>query len=492
MGIKTRSIRYNFIMNFLLTASNFIFPLITFPYITRVLQSTGTGSVSFVTSVTNYFLMVANLGIPTYGIRACARVRDDKIELSKVTHEILIINTVTTFLSVATFVISILFVPQFKEEEELFFINGIGMFLNLFSMQWLYQALEKYDYITFRSLIVKVISIILMFIFVKQESDYIIYGAIGVFAAAGANVLNLIHARHYISFRPLSGYQFRRHIKPIFVLFAQTLVVSIYTNLDIVMLGFMKDNSEVGLYTAAVKVKTILVSLVSSLSMVLLPKVSNAVKNNDKQQFDELTKMSINFTSFIAIPLSIYFCIFSKESILLLAGDGFLGAVSAMQIVTIAIIPIGLTGVLGIQILTSMEKEKYVLYSVIVGAVSDFVLNLVFIPMYGSSGAAFATMIAEFLVLFVQLYYTRRIIFPALKQLRMLLYGIATVVSVMSSLVIMYFLNIENVFLILFVSACIFFGTYLIVLLIFREPMIVQYTNKLKVYIKNFSKRRGE
>ena len=484
MKNKIHSVQYNFIMNFLLTATNFIFPLVTFPYVTRILLAEGTGAVSFATSVANYFAMVASLGIPTYGIRACAKVRDNKAELTKTAHEIFIINAVMTAVSVLAFVLSIYLVPQFREENMLFYINGIGILLNLFGMNWLYQALEQYDYITIRSVAAKVISVVLMFALVHQKSDYVIYGAIGVFAAAGSNVLNLIRARHYISFRPQRGYQFRQHIKPILTLFAQSVVVSIYTNLDTVMLGFMRDNAEVGLYTTAVKVKTILLSLVSSLGSVLLPRMSHIVKQGDREQFNNLTKKALDVTLLMAVPLSIYFCLFARDSVLLLAGEGFLGAVLAMQIITIALIPNGLTGVLGVQVLTSLEKEKYVLYSVIVGAVADLVLNMMFIPAYGAAGAAFATMIAEFLVLFVQLYYTRKIVGSMLRHLRAPIYALATAIGAVLSWLVMGSVGAMSPFVSLCISATIFFGAYGVVLLVCKEPLLMQYTEKILSAVK--------
>ena len=484
MNNKIHSVKYNFIMNFLLTATNLIFPLITFPYVTRVLQASGTGAVSFVTSVTNYFSLVACLGIPTYGVRACAKVRDNKAELTKVTHEIFIINTVMTLFTLATFVACIYLVPQFREEKTLFYINSVNLVLNLFGMQWLYQALEQYDYITIRSIAAKVISVVLMFVLVHETSDYVIYGAIGVFAAAGSNVLNFFRARRYISFHPQGGYQLRRHLKPIMTLFAQTMVASIYTNLDTVMLGFMKDNAEVGLYTTAVKVKTILLSLVSSLGSVLLPRMSHIVKQGDREQFNNLTKKALDVTLLMAVPLSIYFCMYARDSVLLLAGEGFLGAVLAMQIITIALIPNGLTGVLGIQVLTSLEKEKYVLYSVTVGAVSDLVLNLVLIPAYGAAGAALATMIAEFLVLFVQLYYTRKIVGSMLRHLRAPIYALATAIGAVLSWLVMGAVGEMSPFVSLCISATIFFGAYGVVLLICKEPLLMQYTEKILSAVK--------
>ena len=217
--LKTKSVKFNFIMNMILTASSFIFPLITFPYVSRVLLVEGNGYVSFATSVLTYFTMFASLGIPSYGIRACAQVRDDRKELSKVTQELLIINIATTVLVSIDFVITLFTVPQFKEQQTLLWINGATLVLNAIGVNWLYSALEQYTYITVRSLIFKILSIILMFIFVRQQQDYIIYGAITVFAAGGSNILNFINMRKFISIKQVVKYNFKRHLKTIIYFF---------------------------------------------------------------------------------------------------------------------------------------------------------------------------------------------------------------------------------------------------------------------------------
>ncbi len=479
------SLRKNFIMNFILSATNFIFPLITFPYISRVLGTEGTGTVSFVTSVISYFTVVANLGIPTYGIRACARVRDNKVELSKTVHELFIINSVTTLASLVLLGVSICFVPQFREEKTLFYINGIGLLLNLFGINWLYQALEEYSYITTRSIIAKLVSICLMFVFVRQDMDYVMYGAISVIAAVGANIFNFIRARHIVILRRLSGYRFGVHIKPIMVLFAQTIVSSIYLNLDVVMLGFMKGNSDVGLYNAAIRVRTILVSLVSSLGVVLLPRMSKLVGDKDSTQLNFLTKTALDSTMFLAVPLSIYFSLFAQDCILLLAGEEFVGAVQAMQFITVAVIPIGFTGILGGQVLTAMGRERYVLYSVVVGAFVDLMLNILLISSYGATGAAFATMIAEFVVLVVQMYYARFILKPIVRKLRIGYYFLSALVSAILSLLVMNVINLNNLVVSLSVSAATYFLTYAGGLLICKDPVMLQCIDMLKLFKKN-------
>ena len=193
--MKIHSVKYNFIMNAILTVAGIIFPLITFPYISRVLLVEGSGKVAFATSVVTYFTMFASLGIPTYGVRACAIVRDNKEKLSKTVQELLIISGGTTLLTYIVFGISLFVIPEFAQERTLLLIVGLGIGLNTIGVQWLYNALEQYSYITTCSILFKVIGMILMFLLVKESSDYQIYGGVYVIASFGSYVLNFICLR---------------------------------------------------------------------------------------------------------------------------------------------------------------------------------------------------------------------------------------------------------------------------------------------------------
>jgi hypothetical protein len=467
-------------MNLILTASNFLFPLITFPYVSRVLQVEANGIIAYVTSIVSYFSLVASLGIPTYGIRAAATVRDDKRKLSKVVQELLIINIVLVGLVLIIYFIMLFTVPSMLVYRELFYINAIGIILNVLGVNWFFQAIEQYDYITVRSIIFRVLSIALMFIFVHQPSDYIIYGLILVLSSAGSNILNFKRLFKYITLKKQDKYEFVPHFKPILILFAQSLVISIYTNLDLIMLGSIKDSYEVGLYTAATKLKLILLSVVNSLGNVLLPRMSYYVKRNMKEQFERVMAQALNFTLFISLPLAIFFTLNANESLLILAGEQYLGAVLSMQFLTIAVIPIGITGVLGIQVLTPLEKEKYLLISVIVGAVIDLLLNFILISSYGSSGASFATMIAEFAVLLVQIYYTRELLFKIIHQI----VGIRYLFTVgISALVMILVKSLQlSHFWLLCVEGIIFFGSYAVILVLLKDDFILN-------FLENFYKK---
>lgn len=468
---QVHSVKYNFIMNFILTASTFLFPLITFPYVTRVLHAAGNGKVNFAASIANYFLMVASLGIPTYGVKACAKVRDDKDKLSKTAQEILLINLIATVLVSVTYVICVFTIPRFSQNKVLFLIEGINIALNMFGANWLYQALEKYDYITARSIFFKAVSVILMFLLVHQQNDYSIYAATTVLAAVGSNILNFARLNKYISFKKIGKYNLRQHLKPIFILFAQSIATSIYLNLDTVMLGFMKTDTDVGLYTAAVKIKTVLVSVVTSLGNVLLPRMSYYVHENNKEDFRKLLTIALSAELFMSLPFCAYFILEAKDCILFLAGQEYVGAILAMQWINLSIVPISLTTVIGIQTLTPLNRENQVLYSVIVGAFTDFLLNLTLIPNWGATGAAFATMIAEFLVLVVQLILGRDVVSGSFKHIKFGRYAVSTVVALIPTIAVSM-LPVTNSFLRLMMTAVVFFGVYALALYLRKDELM--------------------
>lgn len=339
------SIKKNFIMNAILTMSAFIFPLITFPYVSRVLQPEGTGKVAFATSLITYFNMISNLGIPTYGIRACAQVRDDKERLTKTVQELLLINIITTIVAYLALSIALLSIPKLFEDRTLYLIVSLNIILSTIGMEWLYKGLEQYSYITIRSLIFKAVSVILMFLLVHEKSDYVIYGGITIFAASASNVLNFFNSYKYISLKPVGSYNLKKHMKPVLMFFAMTVATTIYTNLDTVMLKFLTTDIDVGYYNAAVRIKTILVSIVTSLGAVLLPRSSYYVEHHQMDEFKRVSGKAIEFVFIFATPLMLFFMLFAREGIYLLSGTSYKGSIIPMQIIMPTLLFIGLSNI---------------------------------------------------------------------------------------------------------------------------------------------------
>lgn len=469
---KQKSLKLNFIMNAILTMSSFIFPLITFPYVSRILLPEGTGKISFANSIITYFAMFAQLGIPTYGIRACSKVRDDKNELTKTVQEISIINVFMTALAYVVFSCMLVFIPRLHQEKALMIIMSLTLFFNLIGMEWLYKALEQYTYITVRSIVFKAIAVLAMLMLVHDKQDYVVYGAITIFAASASSVLNFINCRKYIYFRPIKDLNLKRHYKPILVFFAMSCASKIYTNLDTVMLGFMKTDADVGYYNAAVKIKNILVSIITSLGTVLLPRASYYVEHGMKEEFQRITSKAINFVFLIAMPLMIYFMLYAKEGIFFLSGDAYSGSILPMQIIMPTLLFIGLSNIMGIQILVPLGREKVVLYSEIAGAVVDLIINWIMIPSFGSAGAAFGTLVAEAVVMIWQYIALKDKVAGAYKQVRYLPIFIGIALGTVASLWVKTLG--WNEFFKLAVSAVIFFGVYGIVLTVAKEPLTIE------------------
>ena len=472
-------------MNAILTMSSFIFPLITFPYVSRILLPEGTGKVSFATSVIAYFALFAQLGIPTYGIRACAKVRDDHIELSRTVQEIFIINAVMTVLTYIVFFFALAYIPRLQADKSLFIIVSTTLFFNAIGMDWLYKALEKYTYITLTSILFKLIALIAMFVLIHQKSDYIIYGGISIFAASASNVCNFFNIHHYIETRPVKHYSFQRHMEPILIFFAMSCATTIYTNLDTVMLGFMKTDMDVGYYNAAIKIKNVLLGVVTSLGTVLLPRASYYIEHQEIEAFRNITKKAINFAFLISMPLMTYFILFAHESILFLSGEAYENAVLPMQIIMPTLVLIGLTNIMGIQILVPLGQEKVVLYSEIAGAIIDLLLNVLLIPSMASSGAAIGTLVAECMVFLVQFIFLQKDIINAYKQIQYITILVAILVSAVIAIGIKK-LTLGN-FYSLLLSAFLFFGIYVIILSLCKESLVWEIEQQL---LKKFNIRK--
>lgn len=484
--MKQKSIKLNFIMNAILQISAFIFPLITFPYVSRILGPSGTGNVSFATSIVTYFALFAQLGIPTYGIRATARVRDDKELLSKTVQEIFIINAVMCVLAYFVFFVVLNLVPKMYNDKVLFIIISSTILFNSVGMDWLYKGLEKYTYITFVSIIFKFIALILMFVCVHHKNDYVIYGAISIFAASASNICNLVNIHKLIYIKPIFNYEFTKHFRPIMIFFAMSCATTIYTNLDTVMLGFMKDNVEVGYYNAAIKIKNVLLGVVTSLGTVLLPRASYYIENNMYSEFKRIAGKALNFVVLISFPLCLYFILFAKEGVLFLSGDAYTEAILPMQILMPTLIFIGLTNIMGIQMLIPLGKEKVVLYSEIAGAIVDLAINTVLIPIMASSGAAIGTLVAEMVVWIVQYIALKEDVKETYVKIRYLPIVIGLAISALFSMPIKL-LGLSSFFTLL-LSAIVFFGVYLVVLTVAKEKLV----NEIEFQILEKILKKGE
>lgn len=475
--MKNKSITVNYIMNIILSMSSFAFPLITFPYATRILQPAGMGKVSFAASLISYFSIFAQFGIPMYGIRECAKIRDDKNELSQTALELFVLNLIASISVSALFIISIFTLPKLQQEKPLYIIMGISLLLNAIGMEWLYKALEEYTYITIRSIAFKLIACVLLFSIVKAESDYVIYGFLTIFAASASNIWNAVNVRKYIHLKFHRKAQLIRHCKSALVFTAMSFSTTIYINLDIVMLGFIRSDSEVGCYDAAVKIKKVLVSAITALGGVLLPRVAFLLKAGKTDSFFRLNSKAVKYVMTASVPLMIYFTMYARECIFLLCGSSYEKAVFPMQIIMPTVLFIGMSNVTGIQLLVPLRKEKTVLLSEIGGAVIDLIFNSLLIPKYGATGAAVGTTAAEVLVLVIQCFALRDIVGILFVDMELKKVLTAACLSLLPVWLMKFVLS---GFALLSCSSALYFILYFAILIAEKNEMAILLKKKLK------------
>lgn len=409
--MKIHSVKYNALMNIILKSSMLIFSLITAPYVLRVLGVENNGRVAFAASVVSVFSMIASLGIPVYGVKICAQNRDEPEKLSRTVQELLILSLISTIVIYTLFLIVIFIYPPFREEKTLILISSLTLILNGIGVEWFYQAIEQYDYITFRNVLFKALSLVLVFCFVSQPSDYIVYTVITVIASVGSNIFNIIRLNRYINIKPLGGYNLLIHLKPIFVLFLLTAAATIYTNVDTIMLGVMLDDNAVGLYNAAVKIKVVLASIVTAIGAVVLPRASYYAKAGMNSEFKSMIQASAGIIILVSTPMIFFFTVEAEDVICLFGGNNYESAAVAMQIIMPTLLFIGLSDLIGMQVMIPYNMEKQSVMSTVAGATADILFNLMLIPIYGVAGAAAATLIAELIALLIKLIYIKRMKF---------------------------------------------------------------------------------
>lgn len=405
--LKFESLTKNYIYNTLFTVCNMIFPIVTFPYASRILGAAGIGLVTFVLSIVTYFTTFASLGIPNYGIREIAKYRDNQKQVSKVYSEIFTINFLATIVCIAIYYLMVLTFSVFHENCLLYSVIGLSIVLNLFNVDWMYKGFENYTYITKRSIAFKLLSLAILFLFVHNTSDYIIYGFVQVVAISGSNIINVFTAKKYVQLT-LKGLNLRKHLCSIMVLFSSVIIINIYTNMDSTMLGIISGEKYVGYYAAANKINGVMIGIVTSLGVVLYPRLSYYIKHDLRKEFDLFILKSVRVVIMVSIPVCIGLLILAPQVINILSGTGFAPAITTMRIQVIIILFVGISNLTGIQILLPLGKEKNFLVSVLSGGCVDFLLNLFLIPHFQQNGAALSSTIAELFVAVVQIYYTRR------------------------------------------------------------------------------------
>lgn len=462
-----QSIKNNFLLNLSTTITGLLFPLITFPYASRILMADGIGQVQFFQSIIDYVSLCTALGIPLYAVREIARIRDNKELRSRTTIEILLLHAILTLVGYIVVFILAKTVAKIEIDASLFFLLSTTLFFNTIGVAWFYQAIEDFKYITLRSLFVRILSLVALFIFVKTKQDLFYYAGILVIGTVGNNIFNFFRLRKYIKlikgeFKRLN---LLRHLIPALKIFILNLVISIYVNLDSVMLGFLKNEESVGYYAAATRLTKAILGIVSSLGAVLLPRFSNMITNGQKEEFQLLANKAASFTIALSLPMSVGLIFMAAPIIHIFCGNGFEPSILTLKLVAPIVLFIGLSGIIGMQILYPQGREKYVIISTMVGACINLLINYLLIPQYGQYGAALGTVIAEFMVTVIMILLGRKYLPINILSKQNLHYLIGSIViSILLAFLFVFPLHEVNYLLIGILLSVIVYYAYLLMI----------------------------
>ena len=477
-----KSIKKNTILNILKTCSSIIFPLITFPYVSRILLPTNVGKVNFAQAYVNYYSLIATLGIATYAIRSCAAIKEDKEKLSKTASELFSINLIMTFLSYAILFFSLAFYKGISNYRMLIVIESSVIILTTLGADWLNAAMEDFLYITIRTVSFQFIALVLLLLFVKNQDDYVKYAIISVFSASGANLINIWYRRKYCKIKFTLDINWKNHMRPIFFLFVMMLSQTIFNNADTTMLGLMQNDFQVGLYSTAYKITRIIGQVVQSLSMVIIPRLSIYFANNDFENANKFLKKVLGFNLTLGLPMVLGVIMLSNEIIFLVGGPEYMQAVPVIRILILSFM-FSLVGgsFLGNAILIPMGKEKYYMIVCCITAAVNVFLNALLIPKYAAVGASISTAFNGFLIMaFLMINVDKRIKVNGIISL-FFKPIIGCLVVVLCCLISSY---IENVYLKTIVSVLSSVMLYGITQIILRNDLVVDTLSNFKKILK--------
>lgn len=469
--MRVRSVKTNFFLNIIRILSSTLVGVFTMPYINNVLGPASLGKVEYVNSIISYFILFSALGIPMYGIRQVARSRNDANELSKNLIELLVILLFTSIISYAVLFSIILNLEIFSSYVDLIILMSSMILLNNLGAEWFFQGIEDQAYITIRYLIVRIITVILLFLLVKNADDFYLYGFIVVMNFCGSNFLNFYNLRKYIKVEHLKieNLNLKRHIKPAFTIFLASISVSLYLQIDTFFLGILAGDKYVGYYSVSSKLIRYVIGFITSLGAVMLPRITSTL-NSDRESYENYMVKSLKFLIILSMPFVGYFYLFANEIVFYMAGNSYNASVLTMQILSPTCFLVGIAYFLGFLVLYPLNKEKLYTYSIMISAVLSIVLNYFLIKKFQHNGAAITQLFSELVGVIIMLFFIiKHKLFTGMKTAIFLKPIFAAVISV----ILLKFINIESEnFTYFFTNTSLFFSFYVLSLYIVRDNTI--------------------
>lgn len=472
-----KSIAKNSIFYLIYTVLNVVFPFATGIYVAHILLPSDIGQVAYAQNIAQYFVILAFLGIPTYGLREIAKARGNKEDLNNIYSELFFLNLTSTVIFTCIYLALIFSVPNFRGQYPLYLITGLAIALNALDNSWLYEGLEEFKFTAIRNLIFKIALFVLLLVFVRGTEDFYIYAAITVAGTAGNNIINILFSKRFVKLK-VRGLNIKRHLKPVMMLVIVNLAIEIYTLVDTTMLGIFCPKENVAFYSYGSKINKILLQVVNTFTMVIVPRIALYYKEGKLEEFNQLLTNTLKIILILALPLIIGIQFVSQFFICEIYGDAYINSAYVLRILSAVLLisPIGY--LLGSRVILSVGKEWKMAICVGAGAVVNVVGNLLLIPHYKEYGAAIASVIGEIVVMVIHLVFGSK--YFRLKRFWDTILRVLAASAIMGGFLFgaSYIpLNGWAVFAIQFVGAVLIYG---ILLLLLREPFIYEQFIKVK------------
>lgn len=406
--MKQSSLKINMILNTIRGVLGIIFPLISFPYVSRVLGAENLGKYNFANSIVSYFVLLSALGIYSYTVREGARFRDDKQKIKKLSDEVFTINMVATVASYILLLCVVLLVNKLHDYTSLLFVLSFQIIFKTIGVEWIYTIYEDFLYITIRSIVIQMASLLFMFAFIHTKEDYVLYAAVVTFASGGSSVFNFLHAKKYLKINFTKKLNLKRHLKPILLIFATSVAITIYVSSDTTILGFLCNDETVGIYSVSVKVYNIVKTILISILSVAIPRLAFYLGNNNLDKFSYTVNNLFKTLISLVLPAVVGIFVLSKEIVLIVAGNEYLRATSSLKLLSIALALCLFSWTWGQCVLMTLKKEKILFYATTVSACVNIVMNFFLIPLWNENAAAITTIVAEGICFVINAWYGKK------------------------------------------------------------------------------------
>lgn len=404
-----KSVKKNFAYNLLLTLSKYLFPLITYPYVSRVLGVSNIGICNFVDSLIDYFVLFSTLGVGSFGVREIARCKSNLERRNKTFSSLMAINFVGTIIAVVVLVLCTLYVPSLQVYRDFLWIGLVKLFFSLFLIEWLFEGLQEFKYITLRTIAVRFLYVVGVFVFIRSPDDAIIYYALTVGSVFVNALWNWNYSRKFRTFS-LSQVSFRIFILPVLVFGYYRLLTYMYTTFNMVFLGFCSGDKDVGYFATATKMYSILMGVFTAFTNVMVPKVSELLSDGNFEKIQKIADDTFNILTIVSLPIIIACLFCADEIIFIIAGRGYEGAILPFKIVIFLLLIIGMEQIVIQQFLMASTSNKSIFIVSTVGAVIGILGNIVLTTRLGAVGSAMSWGLSELSVLVVGMYLVKKIL----------------------------------------------------------------------------------